>query len=226
MTIPFSDRVEAGRELAGHLGHLAGRDDVVVLGLPRGGVPVAFEVARALGAALDVFVVRKLGVPGQEELAMGAVASGGVRALNADIVGAIGISREALDQVTAREQQEVARRERAYRGDRPFPALRNATVLLVDDGVATGATMLAGVRALRQFEPRAIVAAAPVMSESARTALLREADACVTVATPEPFMGVGAWYRNFTQTSDAEVLDLLERAAAKPGQEPAHARHS
>ncbi len=216
MTIPFANRVEAGRALAHELRQFAGRSDVVVLGLPRGGVPVAAEVARALGAPLDVFVVRKLGVPGQEELAMGAVASGGTRAINSDVVGPLGIPRDLLDQVTAREAAEVRRREQAYRGERPFPDLRGRTVLVVDDGVATGATMRAGLRALRTLEPAAIVVAAPVMAQSAQWTLAREADACVTLATPEPFYGVGAWYRDFSQTDDAEVVALLAAAARIP----------
>jgi putative phosphoribosyl transferase len=213
----FADRVEAGRQLAVHLRHLAGRSDIIVLGLPRGGVPVAFEVARALGAALDVFVVRKLGVPGHEELAMGAVATGGVRVINRDVVGALGISAPALEQVTASEMAELSRREQVYRRGRPLPSFKDATVILIDDGVATGATMLAAIRALRALGPAVIIAAAPVMSDSAERALRAAADSCVSVAVPEPFDGVGAWYGDFSQTSDAEVLALLERAApARP----------
>jgi predicted phosphoribosyltransferase len=233
MTIIFADRREGGRQLAARLRHLAGRPNLVVLGLPRGGVPVADEVAKAIGGRLDVLVVRKLGVPGQEELAMGAVASGGVRVVNMEIVSGLGITQQIIDAATAREQREVERRERAYRGDRPFPDLRDATVVLVDDGVATGSTMLAGIRALRQHHPATLVAAAPVMSGSAHRALSREADACIVVATPEPFYGVGQWYRDFNQTSDAEVIALLQRAAAPrhPGEgraenEVAGASHS
>lgn len=209
MTIPFMNRGDAGQQLAERMGQFAGRADVVVLALPRGGVPVAAEIARALAIPLDVFLVRKLGLPGQEELAMGAVASGGVRALNTDITRALGVTDAMIDRVTAREVEELARRERVYRGARPYPSLRGKTVLLVDDGVATGATMLVAVRAIRTLGPFAIIAAAPVMSKSAYTALLREADACITVATPEPFHGVGEWYRDFDQTSDAEVLEWL-----------------
>jgi predicted phosphoribosyltransferase len=219
MYVVFSDRQEAGRQLATRLKYLAGRPNLVVLGLPRGGVPVAAEVAKALGAPLDVFVVRKLGVPGEEELAMGAVASGGIRVINSDVVTALRISPQVLDQVTAAEQRELDRRDQAYRQGRPFPDLRNATVVLVDDGVATGSTMLAAIRALRQQGPATLVAAAPVMSVSARADLAREADACVCVATPEPFRGVGAWYRDFSQTSDAEVLGLL--GPAGPSASPA-----
>jgi predicted phosphoribosyltransferase len=212
----FSDRIDAGRQLARRLRYLKGREKLVVLGLPRGGVPVAAEVAAALGAPLDVVVVRKLGVPGQEELAMGAIASGGVRVVNREIVSAIGISGDLFDQVAATEARELERRERMYRKDRPFPDLKDTTVLLVDDGVATGSTMIAALRALRQHHPAHLVAAAPVMAESARAALSREADACVTVATPEPFYGVGQWYRDFSQTSDAEVVALLDRTVAVP----------
>jgi len=233
MTIVFANRREAGRQLAAKLKAYAGRPNLVVLGLPRGGVPVAAEVANTIGGLLDVLVVRKLGLPGQEELAMGAVASGGVRVINNDVVDGLGISQDVIDDVTAREQREVERRERAYRGDRPFPELRNATVVLVDDGVATGSTMLAGIRALRQHQPATLVAAAPVMSGSAYRALSREADACITVATPEPFYGVGQWYRDFSQTSDAEVIAVLQgtrsdRAAGEGGSnsEVAHASHS
>ncbi len=212
MTPLFSDRVEAGRQLARQLHHLAGRQNLIVLGLPRGGVPVAFEVAKALGAPLDVLVVRKIGVPGQEELAMGAIATGGVRVVNPEVVSAIGISRRTFDEAVAAEERELERRELAYRKGRPFPDLREATVVLIDDGVATGSTMIAALRALRQHHPSVLIAAAPVMSESARAALAREADACVSVAIPERFYGVGQWYRDFNPTSDAEVIELLQRA--------------
>jgi predicted phosphoribosyltransferase len=206
----FSDRQEAGQQLAAKLSHLAGREKLIVLGLPRGGVPVAAEVARALGTPLDVFVVRKLGVPGQEELAMGAVASGGVRVENEEVIRSLGITRRTLDDVTEAEQRELARREREYRHGRPFPTIRDGTVVLVDDGVATGSTMMAAVKALRQQGPAAIVVAAPVMSRSAQKALSRLADDCVVISTPEPFYGVGAWYQDFSQTTDEEVRALLE----------------
>lgn len=228
----FSNRAEAGRQLAGRLRHLAGRPNLRVLGLPRGGVPVAFEVATALKAPLDVLVVRKIGVPGHEELAMGAIATGGVRVVNPEVLSAIGISHQEFDEVVASEQRELERREQAFRKGRPFPDLREAVVVLVDDGVATGSTMVAALRALRQHSPAVLVAAAPVMSESARGALAREADSCVTLSTPEPFYGVGQWYRDFAQTSDAEVVELLERARARSleggreGNEVAHASHS
>ena len=225
MSIPFMNRGDAGQQLAQRMGQFAGRADVIVLALPRGGVPVGAEVARALAVPLDVFLVRKLGLPGQEELAMGAVASGGVRALNTDITRALGVTDAMIDRVTAREVEELARRERIYRGGRPYPSLHGKTVLLVDDGVATGATMLVAVRAIRTLGPFAIIAAAPVMSKSAHTALLREADACVTVATPEPFHGVGEWYRDFDQTSDAEVLEWLARYGP-PAEFPDHAHNA
>ena len=226
MPIPFMNRVAAGRELAGHLRQFARRPDVLVLGLPRGGVPVAAEVAYALGAQLDVFVVRKLGAPGREELAIGAVASGNVRVVNPDLLGPLGVSRTDLDRLAAREQRELERRERLYRGGRPFPALANRTVILVDDGVATGATMLAAVRALRQLKPVGLVVAAPVMSTSAYWTLAQEADACVTLATPEPFDAVGAWYEDFRQTTDEEVLALLGIDHSIPPEgEPVDAAH-
>lgn len=225
MSIPFMNRGDAGQQLAQRMGQFARRADVIVLALPRGGVPVGAEVARALAVPLDVFLVRKLGLPGQEELAMGAVASGGVRALNTDITRALGVTDAMIDRVTAREVEELARRERIFRGGRPYPSLQGKTVLLVDDGVATGATMLVAVRAIRTLGPFAIIAAAPVMSKSAHTALLREADACVTVATPEPFHGVGEWYRDFDQTSDAEVLEWLARYGP-PAEFPDHAHNT
>jgi predicted phosphoribosyltransferase len=206
----FSNRQDAGRKLAERLAFLAGQPKLVVLGLPRGGVPVAAVVAKALGAPLNVFVVRKIGVPGHEELAMGAVASGGVRVVNQEVVRAAGIERRVFDSVGEQELHEVARRERAYRQNLPAPDLRGATVLLIDDGVATGSTMLAGVLALRQLGPARIIVAAPVMSREAADLLTRSADQCVSVAEPEPFYGVGQHYRDFAQTSDDEVRSLLE----------------
>jgi len=220
----FHDRHDAGRQLAARLQSLAGRPGLVVLGLPRGGVPVAGEVAATLDAPLDVFVVRKIGVPGHEELAMGAVASGGVRVVNQDVVRAAGISRRDFDDVTAMELREVSRRERAYRADRPFPDLRGATVILVDDGVATGSTMLAGVHALRQLGPAAVIAAAPVMAREAYGTLAAAADRCECVAVPEPFYGVGMYYRDFSQTTDEEVRGVLRRFATwTPDRQAQHA---
>lgn len=207
----FDDRYDAGRRLAARLQPLAARHGLLVLVLPRGGVPVGGEVAAALGAPLDIFVVRKLGVPGHEEVAMGAVASGGVRVVNHDVVRAAGIDRRTFDDVTDRELHEVQRRERAYRMERPYPNLRGATVLLVDDGAATGSTMLAGVHALRQLGPAAIIAAAPVMGRHAHRALVSAADGCECLAVPEPFYGVGNYYLDFSQTSDAEVREVLRR---------------
>jgi erythromycin esterase-like protein/predicted phosphoribosyltransferase len=207
----FRNRNEAGRLLAEKLTAYANRPDVLVLALPRGGVPVAYEVARALGAPLDVFVVRKLGVPGYEELAMGAVATGGVRVLNDQIVQRLGIPQYIIDAVAARELQELARRERLYRGGRPPPDVRGRTVILVDDGLATGATMRAAIMALRQLEPARIVVAVPTASPETCEELKAEADDVVCAITPEPFLAVGHWYEDFSQTTDEEVRDLLAR---------------
>ncbi|MFW6107367.1 MAG: phosphoribosyltransferase [bacterium] len=208
----FPNRAEAGRRLAEKLDEYAGRDDVVVLALPRGGVAVGFEVAKALRAPLDVYLVRKLGVPGHEELAMGAIASGGVRVLNREVLRATGIPNQAVERVAAREQQELQRREQAYRGDRPPPQLEQRAAILVDDGLATGATMRAAVGAVRQQHPAAIVVATPTGSRSACAALEDSVDGCVCLITPEPFYGVGAWYEEFPQLTDEEVRDLLRRA--------------
>ena len=212
----FRDRIEAGRALAGRLGGYAGRPDVVVIGLPRGGVPVAFEVARALGAPLDVLVVRKLGLPGEEELAMGAVAGGGVRVLNADVVEALGVPTHVIDAVAAAELEELERRERLYRDDRPALEVRGRTAILVDDGVATGSTVRAGVLALRRRGAARVVVAAPVSARDARARLAEEADEVVVLAAPEPFYAVGLWYEDLTPTSHEEVRELLERARAAP----------
>lgn len=214
MPTAFRDRTEAGQLLAKRLTAYANRLDVLVLALPRGGVPVAYEVARALGVPLDVFVVRKLGVPGHEELAMGAIASGGECVLNDDVVEALRIPRHVIEAASARELRELERRERAYRGDRPAPKVRGRTVILVDDGLATGATMRAAVHALRRLGPARIVVAVPTAAPSTCEEFRHEADECVCVITPEPFHGVGLWYEDFSQTTDDEVRDLLERAAA------------
>ena len=208
-THPFADRIEAGRLLAAQLTAYRDRDDVVVLALPRGGVPVASEVARALGVPLDVFVVRKLGVPGHEELAMGAIASGGVRQVNRDVVEALGIPPKVIDAVAAQEQHELERREAAYRGARPPLSLINKTVILVDDGLATGSTMRAAVMAARQQQPARVIVAVPVGAVSTCADLATEADDVVCVRTPEPFVAVGLWYRDFTATTDQEVRSLL-----------------
>ncbi len=206
------DRTEAGWLLASHLTDYAGHPDVMVLALPRGGVPVAFEVAQSLDAPLDVFVVRKLGVPGFEELAMGAIATGGVRVLNDDVVLMLRIPDEVIEAVTAKEQRELARRERAYRGDRPAPNVRGRTVVLVDDGVATGTTTRAAVATLRQQRPARIVLAVPVAPLDTCHVLGAEVDEVVCLMTPEPFYAISVWYEEFPQTSDRQVRDLLERA--------------
>jgi erythromycin esterase-like protein/predicted phosphoribosyltransferase len=212
--MPFADRADAGRQLARRLGAYAHRHDVVVLALPRGGVPVAFEVARELPAPLDVFVVRKLGVPGHPELAMGAIASGGVRVLSEDLIDELGIPRNAIEEVSVRERLELERREAAYRGQRPMPSLEQRTVILIDDGVATGASMEAAVAAVRQLRPSAVVVAAPVGSVESCARLGQLADAVVCAETPEPFQAVGLWYRHFDQTSDDEVVALLQQSSA------------
>jgi putative phosphoribosyl transferase len=209
----FHDRADAGRALARRLARYANRPDVLVLALPRGGVPVAYEVARALNAPLDVFLVRKLGAPGQEELAMGAIATGGVRVLNEDVVRLMHIPDEVIDSVAETQWRELERRERAYRDDRPLPDVRGRTVLLIDDGLATGSTMRAAVAALRRQGPARLVVAVPVASPSTCDDLRVEVDDIVCAQTPEPFYAVGSWYEDFTQTSDEEVHALLEQAA-------------
>jgi len=213
-TMRFRDRDEAGDLLGRELARLlTRRDDVVVLALPRGGVPVAYGVARALDVPLDVFIVRKLGVPGHEELAMGAIASGGVRVLNRDVLDYMPVPQRMIDAVAAREQQELERREREYRGARPPLDVKDKTVIVVDDGLATGSTMRAAVAALRKMEPRRIIIAVPVAAESTCRDFRAEgiADDVVCLRTPEPFQAVGLWYSDFTQTSDDEVHALLSR---------------
>jgi predicted phosphoribosyltransferase len=208
----FRDRTEAGRLLAEHLTAFAGRTDVLVLGLPRGDVPVASEVARALGVPLDVFVVRKLGVPGHEELAMGAIASGGVCVLNDDVVEALRIPDRAIKAVAARERRELERRERNYRDDRPPADVRGRTVIVVDDGLATGSTMRAAVAALRRLGPARVIVAVPTAAPATCEELRQVADDCVCAITPQPFYAVGLWYEDFSPTTDGEVRALLERA--------------
>jgi predicted phosphoribosyltransferase len=205
----YPDRREAGRELAARLSGYAGRTDTIVLALPRGGVPVAYEVARALDAPLDVFVVRKLGVPGHRELAMGAIASGDVIVLNEDVVRGLEIAPGVIDRVVAEERAELARREVAYRGGRPPLEVTDRSVIVVDDGIATGSSMLAAVEALAALGPARTVVAVPVASESARRALRARVDDLISAAPLEPFFAIGQLYRNFTQTSDQEVQDLL-----------------
>ena len=211
----FRDRYEAGEALAEHLREFAARPDVIVLALPRGGVPVGHVVARELGVPLDVFVVRKLGTPGQVELAMGAIASGGVRVLNADVVESLGIPEWAIEQVARQEQEELERRERQYRGDRLPRDVRGKTVILVDDGLATGSSMRAAAAALRKAGAARIVVAVPVASRATCDQLREEGNEVVCATTPEPFYAVGQWYKDFAQTTDEEVRELLERATMK-----------
>ena len=212
----FRDRADAGRTLATGLAEYGGRPDLVVLALPRGGVPVGYEVARSLGAPLDIFLVRKLGVPGHEELAMGAIASGGVRVLNPGVVQALEIPEQVIEDVAAAELRELERRERAYRADRPPPDVRGKTVILVDDGLATGSTMRAAATALRQQRPARIVIGVPVSTPETCDQFREEVDDIVCAITPEVLFGVGAWYQDFSQTTDDEVRELLARAASDP----------
>lgn len=215
----FRDRRDAGQKLAQELMGYANRPDVLVLALPRGGVPVAFEVAKALKAPLDIFLVRKLGVPGHEELAMGAIASGGVRVLNDTVVDALNIPDRLIDAVAEKEQRELERRERAYRGDRPKPEVRGKTVILVDDGLATGASMRAAVEALRAQDPAGIVVAVPTAAPETCEAFEDTVEEVVCAETPQPFFGVGFWYQDFSQTTDEEVRTLLARAQSLLEQE-------
>src|SRR5213082_1546329 len=209
----FENRAEAGRQLAEKLIKYAGRDDVIVLGLPRGGVPVAYEVAKRLNVPLDVFIVRKLGVPGFEELAAGAIASGGVRVLNEDVMRALPNADEAIESVTARETAELERREQSYREGRPAPDLRDRVVILVDDGLATGATMRAAVKALRQRGAAKIVVAVPVGPPDTCHEIEEQADETVCLSMPEFFQAVGQYYADFSQTTDEDVRELLTSAA-------------
>jgi len=220
MKLPIRDRVSAGRALAAALARYRGRDDVLVLALPRGGVPVAAEVAGALGAQLDLMIVRKLGTPGQPELAMGAIASGGIRVLNEDIVSSLRISHEVIERVAGREQEELERRERAYRGERPRPAVEGKHVILIDDGIATGATMRAAIAGLRRQRPASIVVAVPVAPPDTVELLRAEADEVVCPATPEPFFAIGRWYVEFPQLTDEEVRGELTRVW-QAGEQPA-----
>jgi predicted phosphoribosyltransferase len=212
LTGPFKDRREAGVELAAKLHHYAGRHDVVVLALPRGGVPVASEVAEALDAPLDIFLVRKLGLPSHPELAMGAIASGGVRVLNDDVVRWYGVSDDVIDAVAQAEEVELERREREYRRGWPLSELRGRTVILVDDGLATGSTMKAAVEAARQHAPARVVVAVPVGAPSTCEEVADITDETVCARTPQPFSAVGQWYRDFSQTTDEEVRELLDKS--------------
>ncbi len=213
----FANRISAGRALATKLQPYANRPDVTVLALPRGGVPVAYEVAHALNAPLDVFLVRKLGVPGFEELAMGAIATGNVRVLNEDLINDLGIREEWIQKVVRFEQRELERREKTYRGASPPLNLSGRTVIVVDDGLATGSTMRAAVKALKNLGPARIIVAAPVAArETCESFNADGAATCVCVMSPEPFQGVGLWYRDFSQTTDEEVCYLLEHANEAP----------
>ncbi|MDQ2692800.1 MAG: phosphoribosyltransferase [Chloroflexota bacterium] len=208
----FSDRRDAGRKLSQKLGHYAGRSDVRVLALPRGGVPVALEVSRILNTPMDVFIVRKLGLPGREELAIGAIASGGIRVLNDDVIRLLNVPEEVIRFVAKRELQELQRREQIYRGNRPPTDVRGKTVILIDDGLATGASMRAAVKGLRAQHPARIVVAVPTAAAEVCEAFRDEVDEIVCAITPEPFQGVGRWYEDFRQITDDEVRSLLEES--------------
>ena len=212
----FTDRVDAGKKLAKELSKYANRSDVLILALPRGGVPVAFEVAKELNVKMDVFIVRKLGVPGNEELAMGAISSDNVLVLNEDIVKSFQIPERVINMVAGNELKELERREHTYRGDRPKPEISGSTVILIDDGLATGATMRAAASAIKTKNPAKIVVAVPTGAPDTCELFKREVDEVICIATPEPFYGVGAWYGNFSQTTDEEVCELLDKARALP----------
>lgn len=209
----FHDRADAGRQLAERLGEFVEQHDVLVLGLPRGGVPIAYEVAARLGVPFDIFLVRKLGVPGHPELAMGAIASGGIEVLNDALIADLGISSAAVAEIAARERLELDRRDRVFRGSRPMPEVAARTVILTDDGLATGATMEAAVRAVRQLGPARVIVAVPVGARETCERFNSLADRLVCLATPEPFDAVGQWYENFSQTTDEEVQQLLLRVS-------------
>lgn len=209
----YQDRSDAGRRLAARLAHHAGDPSLLVLGLPRGGVPVAAEVAEALGAPLDVYVVRKLGVPGQRELAMGAIGSGGVRVMNERVLLAAGVVPEEIEEVIREEERELERRERALRGDRPAPQVEGRTIVLVDDGIATGSTMRAAIAALQARGAGKVVVAVPIAASETCAELAEEVDEVICAATPDPVRAISLWYEDFEQTSDAEVRELVERAA-------------
>ncbi len=216
----YRDRYDAGRRLAARLAHHAGDPSVLVLGLPRGGVPVAAEVANALGAPLDVYVVRKLGVPDQRELAMGAVGSGGVRLMNERVVRASDVAPEAIEEVIREEERELGRRERDLRGERPAPEVEGRTIVLVDDGIATGSTMRAAIAALRARGARKVVVGVPIAASETCAELAEEVDEVVCVATPDPVRAISLWYDDFEQTTDAEVRRLVEGAAAASPLDP------
>lgn len=213
----FANRTEAGELLADALSGYTGRSDILILALPRGGVPVAYEVAKALSAPMDLWLVRKLGVPGQEELALGALAGKNIRVLNYDIVDLLNIDETVIDTIVAREQAELERRNRLYRQGKPPPAIEGKTIIIIDDGLATGATMRVAISSLRQAGAARIIAAVPVGAASTCDKIEEEADELICLHTPEPFYGVGQWYNDFSQTSDDEVLALLNNAATNPG---------
>ncbi len=216
MTTRFRNRSDAGRRLGEQLVAYTGRADVLVLALPRGGVPVAVEIARKIQAPLDVFIVRKLGVPGYKELAMGAISSGGVRVLNDDVIQTLQTPQRVIEAVTERELRELRFNEHAYRGDRPLVEISGRTVILVDDGIATGCTMLAAIRTLRRLAPARIIVAVPAAAQSTRDEIGREADEFICEMTPSPFYAVGVWYDDYSQTADEEVRDLLNRNVVEP----------
>ncbi|MBF2006217.1 MAG: phosphoribosyltransferase [Chlorogloeopsis fritschii C42_A2020_084] len=218
MTIKFHDRAEAGKLLARRLAAYANRPEVLVVALPRGGVPVAFEVAQALHAPLDICIVRKLGVPHHKELAMGAIAAGGIRVLNYDVISWLGISSKTIDEVAAKELRELQRRDHVYRGERPPLDVRNHTVILVDDGIATGSTIRTAIAILRQQQPQRIVVAVPVAPLATCQELRAEVEEIVCLSTPEPLYAIGLWYENFSQTTDEEVRELLARQFAASDQ--------
>jgi putative phosphoribosyl transferase len=215
LSVAFKDRFDAGRKLAKRLAAYADDPDVIVLALPRGGVPVGYEVARTLHVAFDVYLVRKLGTPGREELAMGAIATGGVRVLNDDVLRYLDIPEETIDQVTRKEAKELRRREQLYRGDRPPPVLKDKKVILVDDGLATGSTMRAAFQAVQRQEPKRVVVAVPVAPPSTCEELAELVHAVVAVITPEPFQAVGMWYEDFSQTTDEEIRQLLDNSQSE-----------
>lgn len=216
MKLPIPNRQVAGQALAEALHAYGDRDDLIVLALPRGGLPVALEIADALDAPLDLMLVRKLGTPGQEELAMGAIASGGGRVMNQNVVQALAISEQAIERVAGQEGRELQRREQVYRGDRPWPNLEGRCVILVDDGLATGATMRAAVEAVRAKQPARIVVAVAVAPSDTVALLRKQADDVVCLAEPEPFRAIGLWYEDFSQVSDEEVCQMLAKAWNKP----------
>ncbi len=207
----FKDRYDAGRKLSAELTGFR-ENNPILLGLPRGGVPVAYEAAKNLGADLDIFLVRKIGVPGREELAMGAIASGGVRVLNDNVINILNISEDSIEEASQKEKEELQRREKIYRDNRPFPSLENKTAILIDDGLATGASMRAAIKALKRHSPKKVIVAVPTASKDTCNEIKADVDEIICAFTPAVFRGVGEWYDDFSQTTDQEVIDLLEDA--------------